>query len=879
MPWRRRARWALYVVRIARAVRAALAPRWYDEEDLLTAATEALETGLHLDTAAVIVHLPQQLSFAGAGLLTALAARRRVILNVGCTGVARADRRVIEACARAGVDVDPPALERPVASRVVSVSDPDEEARAAIRLITGWMRDGVRLGRVAVLYGTADPYACLLQEHLDAYRLPHNGAPVRAVGEMLVGRTLRALLSLPDRDFRRSEVLALITGSPLRDGNRLAPGRAWERISRAAGVVGGADWRERLSLFASQQRGMAQEAQRTEDQPRAAHLRHDALRADELVAFVERLRGDLVAIASSTTWVEMAGVATRLLDEYLGGERMRWRWNEEERRAGERVGATLDRLGSLDVLGGPAPTLDVFQRALDVELEATLGRVGHFGDGVLTGPVSMAVGLDLDRVVVLGMAEGSFPVTRLDDSLLPDDDRRAAGGELSLRQDAIHDDHRYLLAAVAAAPEAVFIFPRGDLRRHGDRSASRWLLADAAQRSHRDAVFTADLPSLAGSWLTTVASYAAGLATTDFPATEQEMRLASMLRDPATVADTDRVVSLGMELASSRGSERFTRFDGNLAGCELPDYTSTAVTSATRLQAWAACPHAFLMQYLLGVEVAEDPERLLEMSPLEKGSLIHEILDRFVKEQIAQHSSGPWEGAARDRLNAIAREMCESYAKRGLTGRSLFWRRDQSRILADLARFATVDQGRPIHAELEFGRARFELPDGRTVAFKGAIDRIDELPGGGVKVIDYKTGRAQHYRGLSEANPHDGGSRLQLAIYGVAAEQHLDTTSVEAGYWFVTGRGGFEWIGYPVSAQVRREAGKAIAAICDAIREGLFPRRPPERPAYAWVDCWFCAPDGLSTAEARRDWERKRHDPCFAEYVGLVEPEALDGAR
>ena len=54
------------------------------------------------------------------------------------------------------------------------------------------------------------------------------------------------------------------------------------------------------------------------------------------------------------------------------------------------------------------------------------------------------------------------------------------------------------------------------------------------------------------------------------------------------------------------------------------------------------------MRYLLGVEVVEDPERKLEIDPLDKGSLIHEILERFIAEQIAAGRSGPWTGPSRN---------------------------------------------------------------------------------------------------------------------------------------------------------------------------------------------------------------------------------------
>jgi hypothetical protein len=33
-----------------------------------------------------------------------------------------------------------------------------------------------------------------------------------------------------------------------------------------------------------------------------------------------------------------------------------------------------------------------------------------------------------------------------------------------------------------------------------------------------------------------------------------------------------------------------------------------------------------------------------------------------------------------------------------------------------------------------------------------------------------------------------------------------------------------------------------------------------------------CDPDGLGTAELRKQWERKRHDPALKEYAELAEP-------
>ncbi|MBO0714769.1 MAG: hypothetical protein J2P59_08430, partial [Acidimicrobiales bacterium] len=437
------------VVRMAQQVRTMLASEWFDEHDLVRAATLALEDGAAVGP--VVVHLLQELSPAGAELLRALARRQAVPVNIGVTGDADADRAVLTAHARAGITVSGLRIEPPTASAIVTVSDPEEEVRTAVRQVTDWARQGIRLGRVALLYGSSEPYARLVHEQLEAAQVPYNGTPVRAIGDMLYGRTVLSLLALPDRGFRRSDVLSVLTGAPIRNGDGLAPGRAWERISRSAGVVEGRDWTPRLDVFAADQRARAVEADEDEQDRLADHLRREADRAGELADFVTGLRSDLASLAAAGSWAAMVEGTRDLVARYLGGERERWRWPEEEQQAADRVEEALDRLASLDAVSGPVPSVEVFRRTLDDELEASLRRVGHLGHGVLVGHVSMAIGLELDRLVMLGMAEGEFPPRRLEDSLLPDEERRAAGGELALRAERVSDDHRHLLAAMAAA--------------------------------------------------------------------------------------------------------------------------------------------------------------------------------------------------------------------------------------------------------------------------------------------------------------------------------------------------------------------------------------------------------------------------------------------
>ncbi|MCB1299016.1 MAG: hypothetical protein KDB08_08555, partial [Microthrixaceae bacterium] len=179
-------------------------------------------------------------------------------------------------------------------------------------------------------------------------------------------------------------------------------------------------------------------------------------------------------------WSDRAHWAKGLLAELLGPPTARTRWPDVERRAAERLDLALDRLAALDDVEGPVP-LAVFTRTLAVELEADLGRVGRFGEGVLVGPISLGIGVDLDLVVVLGLAEGTFPATARDDSLLPDDERQATRGQLPLRSASVDRHHHQFLATIDATARQVLCVPKGDLRRSRERVPSRWVLDVASE--------------------------------------------------------------------------------------------------------------------------------------------------------------------------------------------------------------------------------------------------------------------------------------------------------------------------------------------------------------------------------------------------------------
>ena len=850
------------VVRLHRSTRSLLEREWYDEHDLMRVATAGAGAGTPMvrGLGTIVCFLPQRWTAPQARLLRALAAETELEIVAGLTGSASADAQVVASLGRLGVEVPAGAAEAigPVAgTEVWNTSDPDDEVRAIVRGVVDAMREGVPLERMAVLYASDEPYARLLHAHFGLAEIAHNGATTRSMAESVLGRGLLRIFSLADTDFARDDVCGLFAGAPMLDGRgRFIPAARWERVSRQAGIVRGVnEWSTRLALHAT--------SLGDDERARAS--------VDALAAFMAGLAAELDPDRLPRTWRDLAKLAHRLVRRYFGDEKRREPWPPFEQVAARRVEAVLDRLGTLDAID-PGPTIDTFRRTFELELDAARDRVGHLGDGVLVGPVGMALGVELDRVWVGGLAEGLFPSVPRDDPLVGDRERAVLGGALRLRSDRAADDERDLLAALASTTGArVCTYPRGDLRRSAEHVPSRFL---------------ADTLAAVDDGVRSIASFAYGVTHVPFPANRHELEVHAAVA-AETWVQSEPAVARGVELTRARAGSAFTRFDGNLShlGARLQVVSPAAgrVASPTRLQAWAACPHAFFMHYMLHVEPVEEPEDIMQLAPMDRGTLVHEVLDRFLGEARVRPDAGrPWRDDDRARLREISEEVSAYTEARGLTGRRLLWHRDRRVIFAELDAFLDADEGfrgvgiaETLATELTFGFSdddagvvEVQLGEGRAVRVRGMVDRVDRRIDGSLVVIDYKTGSDRSYTSLGPDDPVGAGTLLQLPVYAYAARAAFGApdTEVEALYWFV-GRGHDRHIGYPVTPAIDEVFVTTLRAIVDGIEGGVFAAVPPAPAPRPFILCDYCDPDAMGTADRWREWERKLEAP---ELDGLL---------
>jgi hypothetical protein len=515
------------------------------------------------------------------------------------------------------------------------------------------------------------------------------------------------------------------------------------------------------------------------------------------------------------------------------------------------------------------------------------------------------MGLVFERVYIVGLTEGAFPPTPPADPFYPLD----AEDPLRRRARQRAADRQAFLAALAAADGGRVMVSTADAL--ADRAAfpSRWLLELASEQltdgaAPLDAIAFRALTEADNPWLRVVASAPDGVVHTSIPADLEDNRLHEAMEWRQRGLDlqlhplatrSDLPIGAGLQSMSARRSNRFTAYDGNLGeiGADAQRIRrlldGTANVSATSLQVWAGCPFHYFIERVLGAEPTEVPHDGWTMDALEKGTLIHAVLESFFRELQSQGRPTPDEAyTAADfaLIESLAQARFEDAWARGITGHALVWETTRKQVLADLRAFLAEDEAwrraehlQPALFEQPFGMDTdaawppVEITIGDAVLrFRGYIDRVDLSPDGRrAYVFDYKTGRANGYKELL-SDPVLGGRSLQMALYTRAARAALGPdVDVGGGYWFVTARGGFLKIPLsPGAGRVSVRLEQTLGAIADGIQRGVFPAVPGAETRTTWENCMFCPYTRVCSASRDQDWDRKQHDGCSS-FIALDE--------
>jgi RecB family exonuclease len=274
----------------------------------------------------------------------------------------------------------------------------------------------------------------------------------------------------------------------------------------------------------------------------------------------------------------------------------------------------------------------------------------------------------------------------------------------------------------------------------------------------------------------------------------------------------------------------------------------------SRVDRYADCPFKYFATSVLNLP--EERDEASGLTPLERGTLLHELFERFHR---AWQADGRGAITAATLPEAIARFSAltrEALASLPAADRVL----EETRLLGSIVGRGVaervfeleVEAGRPVvdrHLEFELqGPFAFPLLNGLRhvrIAVRGKADRIDVYDDGSIGVVDYKLGRVPddhsvqvavyaHCARTLLAGPDGAPRRVRSAAYlAFGDEQRLEGA---------LGRGG-----QSVEMAVEERASQ-FAAHVQQIEAGEFPARPRRVG-----DCQWCAYAGVCRKEYRAE--------------------------
>jgi ATP-dependent helicase/DNAse subunit B len=766
---------------------------------------------------------------------------------------------------------------------LVAAPDREAEVRAALRwLKLRLVREGVGPGQVALLCSSVEPYRAFITQAAGEFGLPLHvvaGLPLRrnpAVAALL--DLLR--LAVPGDGYLgwRQTVEAWLSPYFDWDGASLditpEAAEALDWVARWGSVIGGREqWEEAFGLLRAAE-GPPGEAL-DEEAPEIPDVLPTGSEAEALwgtfARFVERVTPPLGErhCRDFVAWLEdLIGDAGEAPDEAAASAGL-----GVARRALRGPAGLVDRdLAALNALkdvlrglvwaeeavGCEPSTFEAFLGDLLGAVDAAVYRVPLPADeeAILVADVAQARGLSFHAVAVVGLAEGEFPRTLVEDPFLRDADRARLRDEFELELDlSTEGAESETFYEAITRPRHALLLTRPRIADNGARwqRSPYWeevrRLLDVSQ--HTLTSRSRPRPDKAASWSELLETLAAR------PEDEGALAWASGLQ-PAQCGRIERARAILAQRLRMEADEAGPH-DGDLTGWS--DVFGRAfgpgrVWSASRLETYRTCPLYFLVGRVLGLEPREPPSEGLDARQL--GNIYHRIFEKLYQAVRLGADAPPAATLERlqEALPGVAKEVLDAAPRRERFRETAWWRETRREIEGHVARslqaLESLDARFRFHrAEQSFGIRDEGGPplevrgdDGDSFRLRGFIDRVDRADGDRVRIIDYKTAGPHSYtdRAVRE------GKKLQLPLYALAAQEALGLGQVVDGfYWHVQHAqpSRFTLAKFGPGAAVATAVAYAWEAVRGA-RLGNFVPQPPDGgcPGYcpAAAFCWRYEP-------------------------------------
>ncbi|HVT46673.1 MAG TPA: PD-(D/E)XK nuclease family protein [Vicinamibacterales bacterium] len=743
------------------------------------------------------------------------------------------------------------------------------------------LASGRSIDEVEIICARRD-YAALVWEKAIRYDWPVTTAEGLPAAMTRPGRAVLAFTEWIQDDFAAGRLRRLLQSGDVRvDVPSLTSGQAARLLVRAKAAWGRATYATALGAEAASSRRRAAREDVAADERERLEARAEQATAlaewiDALIARVPPVdangRLDLAGLAESVI-AFLAGVAARTsaLDTVAAS-------------------ALAEAIGDLRALGRFDCTLDRAVRFIRERVESvTVGvdrpRPGHLH----VSSLSHGGYAGRPLVFVVGLEEGQVFPAPLEDAVLLDAERIHIASSLPLGTDRTDESVHAALDTLArmsavAGGRVVLSYSCRDLREGRDTYAS-WILLQAYRVvSGRPTATYRDLHEHLGTACSCVPANDADALDPSRWWLHGVRRGSTQTR--ANVLAAYPSLAAGVAARAARESDRFTEFDGSVpaAGPVLDPCAAGRVMSVTQLEDAAACPFRYFLRRGLGVDAIEAGERDRDMwiNALDRGSLLHDLYAQLLrrcrdgKRRATVALDADW---LVERAEVALDELAATTPPPSAECRA----RETTLFLDDVRLFVEGEEQldvshTPVGVEVSFGFTAadetealaqpdpVELRLGGDLALRvvGRIDRIDQVGPHAYEIVDYKTGKywADDWQGTFA-----GGSRLQHALYGLAAVEllkHLDPKAhVQAAeYYFSSAKG---------QQQRTRIAMQPLSTIAGVLRDlraviasGALVHAADER-ACKWCHYAYACRSGAHTGA-----RLKADDPQLAVYRNLL---------
>ncbi len=533
--------------------------------------------------------------------------------------------------------------------------------------------------------------------------------------------------------------------------------------------------------------------------------------------------------------------------------------------------------------------------------------------GVNLFSTSAARGLCFPLVIIPGLEEGRFPVRLRQDPLLLDAERLHIGG-LSLKSQRVEEEKLlFEMAARSAEKRLVLMTSRLDESSDRERIPSQFFLRVAAA-VRGGAVCLRDLKegTIPGFRSVSLDRQAPRESEIAIDEGEIRLRLLTARRDSArtvlkALAPLEPLrLDRSLAFDSARWSRKLTEFDGRLRDPRLIAWTaermgaSAGQVSASRLEEYAKCPYFFFLKRVMGLEAWEEPEAAVVMDPLERGLIIHSILEGFLHDFCGERFAAAPQDILEQSLESRARVILDKSRPAGMP--DLLWEIESEGLLMMLRNWLVYEKNRikeglfPAQLERVFGEfsAREQYPALRVkagrhhFAFRGRIDRIDfSADGKRARVIDYKTGTLPKSMAGKTRTPLMSGERIQIVIYHDALsvlEEFQDVEAVDGEYLHLQPKDGrivpCSFTGEELR-QASQELPRVLKILGDGIISGVFFART-KGAVWPYGHCEYCHCLPICGKDRTYREESKTNDPAVRRFMAIqnavgISPAAEEG--